>query len=372
MSKFDRKLLIRVKPDADPNMLGTVRDLCDLTIGVHTGKFRKEGSLKIIANAVAAKIPFSIDVVTKIRVIALSNAKKHFGSGEVGSSKRDVKVGDVLILSEKGSNFDLLVNRRPVFPIDDSEKIIIFGDDDVTCKVIGQDNFQTKIEVVNVKENKCLFANHGISSPSDDIESRDVLLSSVDKDLLLAIPSEHRKFLKDIVISFVSNAKQLAEAKQELVLLGFGGTPVVAKVETGKGVNNLEEIAKVADKIVVGCGDLQKACERGELIGGLDLVLADILQRLKKCGYSGDIFVARGIGDAVTEEYNQTSALNHFSSETLSEILSWDLDLGRAVNYWMTYATVGIDPVMLPTLIGRFIDDWTAFKGSGFRSNDEL
>lgn len=365
--KFNRELLCRVKPDAGSNDLKAVGSLCDLTIGVHTGKFKRDGSLKIIENAVNAGLQYSVDVVTKVRVMNINDGKSHEGTGEVGSNKRDLKVGDIFTLSPNGGDFDVLVNRLPIFPKNEQEKILVFGDDDVLCKVVAHNDKLIKLEVISVKSGKCLFANHGISSTSHDIESRDILLSQIDKELLLAIPPEHLKFLKEIVLSFVSNAKQFVEAKQELVLLGFEGTPVVAKIETGKGVNNLEEIAKVADKIVIGCGDLQKACERGELIDGLDVVLADILQRLKKSGYSGDVFVACGIGDAVTEKYNQTSVLNHFSSETLFEILSWDLKLGRTVNYWMTYATVGIAPVMLPTLIGRFIEDWTLFKDSGLR-----
>lgn len=367
-AEFDRKLLIRVKQDANATVLSETAKLCDLTVGVHSGKFRQKGSLEIIKNAYDAGVGYSVDVVTKVRVMDLNDGKSHEGAGEVGSKMREVKIGNSIRLSSDENNFDVLVNRLPIFPDDDSKKLLVFGEDDVVCEVISQSQTFVELSIISIKQGKCLFGNHGISSPTHDIESREKLLSQVDIDLLKAIPVEHRQNLKEIVLSFVGSKEQFLEAKQELADLGFGNSLVVAKIETGFGVKNLEDIAEATDKIVIGCGDLQKACQRGEFGGSdVDSVLNDALIRLQKCGFDKEVFVARGIGDDLTEIYNKTQTLGHFNDETLDRILSWDTKLGRAVNYWMTAATVGIAPAMLPTLIGRFVEDWKLFKDSGLR-----
>lgn len=117
-----------------------------------------------------------------------------------------------------------------------------------------------KLEVVNINEPnvECkvliggkLSNNKSMNFPGKDLSLE--FLSETDKqDLLFAIKNN----LDYIACSFVSNAQDISCVRKFLDDNGGKSISLIAKIENQSGINNLEEIAKNCDGVMVARGDL--------------------------------------------------------------------------------------------------------------------
>lgn len=76
-----------------------------------------------------------------------------------------------------------------------------------------------------------------------------------------------------VAISFVSTPEDVLKVKQILVDAG-GSHQIIAKIETKNGVENIDEITKVADQIMVARGDLAYAFPWQEMPRAVDKIVA--------------------------------------------------------------------------------------------------
>lgn len=93
--------------------------------------------------------------------------------------------------------------------------------------------------------------NKGINVPNAEIHLPSLTAKDVE-DIIFAIENE----FDFIAASFVRKASDVIEIKKVLEKNGGTGIKVIAKIENREGVNNLDEIIKVADGIMVARGDL--------------------------------------------------------------------------------------------------------------------
>ncbi|HHY81226.1 MAG TPA: pyruvate kinase [Clostridiales bacterium] len=117
---------------------------------------------------------------------------------------------------------------------------------------------ELEVEQIRGKDIHCVILNggtvgdrKGINVPGEEIN----LPSLTDKDIediLFGIENE----FDFIAASFVRKSQDVLEIKKILEKNGGHGIKVIAKIENRQGVNNIDEILKVSDGIMVARGDL--------------------------------------------------------------------------------------------------------------------
>jgi pyruvate kinase len=126
--------------------------------------------------------------------------------------------------------------------------IAVLGDGETAIKIIkkGNKNFLGKC----LKTNFVPFRS-GVSTP---------LTASFSANLSeknFKILEEMQKFQPDYITqSFVSNRKQILEYKDILKKYNLDKIPLIAKIETQEGVDNIDEILEIVDGVMVARGDL--------------------------------------------------------------------------------------------------------------------
>lgn len=103
---------------------------------------------------------------------------------------------------------------------------------------------------VEVKEGGLLKNRKGVNFP-DSLLSLPALTEKDSKDLLFGVQNG----VDVIALSFVQSPADVLQCKKIISALG-ADTPVVAKIEKLSAIDQIEEIAKVADGLMVARGDL--------------------------------------------------------------------------------------------------------------------
>jgi pyruvate kinase len=122
---------------------------------------------------------------------------------------------------------------------------IALGDGGVTVVVSGTDGNGVRAEVT---AGGVVRGRPGISLP----ESRISLRSPTDQDLEL-LSGLDLADVDSVAVSFVQTAEDIAAVR---LALGTGGPMIIAKIETGPAVTDLEHILSAADGVMVARGDL--------------------------------------------------------------------------------------------------------------------
>jgi len=124
---------------------------------------------------------------------------------------------------------------------------ILLGDGLIELRVLSTDDHRVTCEVVNGGE---LGEHKGINLPGVDL--RIPALTRKDReDLAFAL----RHGADYIAVSFVRRAADVVAAKSAIQRAGKD-TPAIAKLEKPEAIENLDEILRVADSVMVARGDL--------------------------------------------------------------------------------------------------------------------
>ena len=128
---------------------------------------------------------------------------------------------------------------------------ISFADGKVIGKVIGKNNSEIIIEILKagvLRNNAgCCFVGDGVPSPA--------ISPKYCKSILQSPPLlQNNGFTTWVILSFVSDAESIEEFIAEMHKRSIF---VMAKIETPDGVNQMEEISRIADGILIGRGDLK-------------------------------------------------------------------------------------------------------------------
>jgi len=177
-------------------------------------------------------------------------SRKIIGNQEEGHIQyenlgKDLKIGDIILID------DGLISL---------EVIEVLNDEDIKCTVLNSGEIKNKkgVNIPNVK----------LNLPS--------LTDKDKKDLLFGIENN----IDFIAASFIRKKEDVIEMRKFLEDNGSRDIGIISKIENREGVNNIEEILKVSDGIMVARGDLGVEIDAEEV----PLVQKDIINKCNKVG----------------------------------------------------------------------------------------
>ena len=168
--------------------------------------------------------------------------------------------GDKKVTLVEGQDFDLTIDQS-VETTQKSASITYEGlvaDAEIGCRILIDDGL-IELKVISKEENvlHCTVVNGGELGSKKGVNVPNVKINlpgiteKDKKDILFGIDQG----FDFVAASFVRNAACIQEIKQLLWEHG-ADIPVIAKIENAEGIENLDEIIKVADGIMVARGDM--------------------------------------------------------------------------------------------------------------------
>ncbi|EAK8185897.1 TPA: pyruvate kinase [Campylobacter jejuni] len=167
----------------------------------------------------------------------------------------ELKKGDRLdfyretILGEKiaQNHYKISINQKSILDMLKIDEYIYLYDGSIRAKVANIDD--QKIETI-IENDGFLNSNKGINFPNTKINI-DVITQKDKNDLLWGIKNE----VDFLAISFVQNAHDIDEVR-EILAQNNAKISIFAKIEKFDAVENIDEIIKSSDGIMVARGDL--------------------------------------------------------------------------------------------------------------------
>ena len=169
-------------------------------------------------------------------------------AGSFGVSPVDLAVGGEVELvegfAETSTASRIVVEREGVLALLRAGDAVHLGDGGVSLDVVSSGK---QVRAV-VTSGGAVLGKPGLSLPSSILNDR--LPTDDDRERLAALRGEEFEIL---AVSFVRSAFDIVSTR---TVLGRDDVMVMAKIETGEGVENLDEIIAVSDAIMVARGDL--------------------------------------------------------------------------------------------------------------------
>ena len=165
----------------------------------------------------------------------------------------NVKAGDMLVLdseiAEHDGSFNLPVQYNLAEKMKVSEPLYMF---DGKIKTIVREIVSSTAIRVEVQNDGFLMSRKGLNLPDTDFGG-DIMTSKDIADLEWGAKQD----FDYVALSFVQKADDIIDLRQRLVELG-STVDIIAKIETKSAVDpeNLEEIVKASDGVMVARGDL--------------------------------------------------------------------------------------------------------------------
>ncbi|EDP7152839.1 pyruvate kinase [Campylobacter jejuni] len=167
----------------------------------------------------------------------------------------ELKKGDRLdfyretILGEKiaQNHYKISINQKSILDMLKIDEYIYLYDGSIRAKVVSIDD--QKIETI-IENDGFLNSNKGINFPNTKINI-DVITQKDKNDLLWGIKNE----VDFLAISFIQNAHDIDEVR-EILAQNNAKISIFAKIEKFDAVENIDEIIKSSDGIMVARGDL--------------------------------------------------------------------------------------------------------------------
>ncbi|BDL72621.1 pyruvate kinase [Campylobacter jejuni] len=167
----------------------------------------------------------------------------------------ELKKGDRLdfyretILGEKiaQNHYKISINQKSILDMLKIDEYIYLYDGSIRAKVVNIDD--QKIETI-IENDGFLNSNKGINFPNTKINI-DVITQKDKNDLLWGIKNE----VDFLAISFIQNAHDIDEVR-EILAQNNAKISIFAKIEKFDAVENIDEIIKSSDGIMVARGDL--------------------------------------------------------------------------------------------------------------------
>ena len=161
----------------------------------------------------------------------------------------ELKRGDKIRLVKKNpkNKYDLTLSYPEIIDDLKENEYVFFADGSIRTKVIEK---TSNYVVLEVKNEGVLSSRKGVNFPHSNLNIS-AITEKDKKDLAFGA----KNGVDIVAISFVNNKFDILQAKN--ILNENGANPwVIAKIETKKAVENLDEILKVSDGVMVARGDL--------------------------------------------------------------------------------------------------------------------
>lgn len=208
--------------------------------GTHEEHKKRVDVFKKVREKLGLPIPLLLDTKgPEIRTGRFETNEVQLNQGESFVLVNDDIVGDATkcTISYKGLYKDVVKGGR-----------ILINDGLVELEVAeikGRDIF------CKVLNGGIIGNNKGVNVPNVEIHLPSLTAKDVE-DIIFGVENE----FDFIAASFVRKASDVIEIKKVLEKNGGNGIKVIAKIENREGINNFDEIIKVADGIMVARGDL--------------------------------------------------------------------------------------------------------------------
>ncbi len=163
----------------------------------------------------------------------------------------DLEEGDVVKLTPNksdGSDNVITISEKKLSLNLDIDTAILLDDGNIELRVTGIKNEEITCKVVR---GGILRDNKGINIPNTEVDMD--FLSIADKNDILFASRLNADF---IALSFVRNANDILDVNDMLIGEKNEHTSIISKIENESAINDLENIIKVSDGIMVARGDL--------------------------------------------------------------------------------------------------------------------
>ncbi len=170
--------------------------------------------------------------------------------GEIKGGTLKLKKGDIFTFTPKKEDdlFSSTVNYQGFFnDVFKGHSILL---DDGKIKMRAEKVIKGKKIVSKVICGGELKSNKGVNLPDSNV-SVGTLTNKDKKDVLFGIKQK----VDFVALSFVRSAKDV-EGLRRIIKKNKGNSGIIAKIETAEAVDDIEEIIKVSDGIMVARGDL--------------------------------------------------------------------------------------------------------------------
>lgn len=168
-----------------------------------------------------------------------------------GGKKALLKTGDTFVLTTEeivGDETKVSITYTGLADDVDTGKRILIDDGLVELEVVSKGSTEIVCKVLNGGE---LGERKGVNVPN--VPVRLPAITEKDKEDIRFGVEQGIDF---IAASFVRNAECVLEIKAYLKELNAPYTPIIAKIENAEGIQNIDEIIRAADGIMVARGDL--------------------------------------------------------------------------------------------------------------------
>lgn len=219
-----------------------------------------------------------------------------------GAQLRIHEIGDTQTLNRDDNitiSSPLRFNRKKhTFSINHPEVISQLDEGDILkidfggaiCKVISIAPSEEEIQL-KVESSGEIILNRAIDAGSKRLQLEP--FTSFDKEALALVKSSSPE---EIYVSFCNSHHDIEQAKKIIEGIDTSWRPrLIAKIETIKGVSNLEEICNEADGILVDRGDLSREIK----ISRVPIVTSNIIEYCRQLGK--ECYIATNVLDSMIE-----------------------------------------------------------------------
>lgn len=227
---------------------------------------------------------------------------------EPGQNDLKFNVGDIITIYTDDFEYPYIKNFDVVSDYVKTGFKISFADDKIEAKILCIDSTCMKIKFVRVdyvlRQNAgCAIEGEGMPTPH---MTQKVCRAIASTDVV----KENK--IDWIILSFMENADEITEFVNDMHRKGI---KIMAKIETGNGVDNIQEIAAVVDGFMIGRGDLKNTTK--------DAYASFYQHALRDISKYPNLY--NGVGTFFLSNYSQSKVL---SSEEID-----DIEIVKSLNF---------------------------------------
>lgn len=305
ISKKDFSFWLTVKPSlSDESIAKILQHKYVETIRISSSKYNSDREIhdevvrmrKLIGKQ---NISLALDLsgpkvrISKLELLSGRNELEVF-KGETIALVSDSKIE--WIKKHKNCENIKVVLYKETIPLKGNEKFILISDGWSQFEIINHDEIATYCKALN----DCILYNYrgiDIAGMYDTVESMPTETIDLAARLIL---NGTFKYLEWICISFCNTKSVIEEAKR---LFSAEDIKIMAKIETKRGIENINEICSASDGVMVARGDLavQLSLYKKDILQMEDLIRRSCENYNRKC------VIATRIGDSLDGINNSLS-----------------------------------------------------------------